>query len=87
VILTEEEAKTKWCPFVRLISAVPESAPLDNRGAFVTDSAPRCIGSACMAWRVHEEWRADTLKTTVKGFCGLAASSSPSPVPASLMDG
>lgn len=33
--MTEEEAKTKWCPFGR-----PETAATD-----------RCIGSACMAWR------------------------------------
>lgn len=57
--MTEEEAKTKWCPFARVgvrwmdsqaesladLTAVPV-----NRGSSAEDLA-RCIGSACMAWR------------------------------------
>lgn len=51
--MTEEDAKTKWCPFVRFVS-------VNNRGESET-SIPRnppitaCIGSACMAWR----WKND----------------------------
>ena len=50
-MITEDEAKTKWCPFARSIVSTGGGA---NRG---TDSAGRpppnvnCIGSACMAWR------------------------------------
>lgn len=54
--MTEEEAKQRWCPFVRLTGAEREwhtnrdpsmpSIPTDTQ-------AYRCIGSACMAWR----WR------------------------------
>lgn len=46
--MTEEEANTKWCPFVRMS---PQST-INNRG----DNHPnpgnvKCIGSACMAFR------------------------------------
>jgi hypothetical protein len=60
-MLTEDEAKAKWCPFVR-IDAYPRglgvgAAPAVNRahemnGDFTTvEPKCRCIGSACMAWR------------------------------------
>lgn len=58
--MTEDEAKTKWCPFARVQCE-------DNRAAFnrligakeATDEfrtnfetiLSRCIGSKCMAWR------------------------------------
>jgi hypothetical protein len=55
--VTEQDAKTKWCPFAR----VPLSDAHDfgatamaavNRSDFSdTPEYPRCIGSACMAWR------------------------------------
>ena len=67
--MTEEEAKTKWCPFVRLTGTEQEwhvnrdpslpSAPSDPQ-------AYRCIASACMAWR----WELDhdgTFSTTLSG--------------------
>lgn len=50
--MTEEEAKTKWCPFTR-------AADLEgNRGLVSGHEHPQtmCIGSACMAWR----WEPDT---------------------------
>ena len=55
--MTEDEAKTKWCPFVRLTASAgewhvnrpPGSAP-DNPGDYM------CVGSACMAWRVRHQW-------------------------------
>lgn len=79
--MTEGEAKTKWCPFVRYpcgYKAInrPTSAIGDdgNRGS--------CIGSECMAWRwkvtpqqVTEAWRDEpehTRITSSDGFCGLA---------------
>jgi hypothetical protein len=45
--MTEEEAKTKWCPqtlCARLIVSDHVEQPVEMGGA-------RCIGSACMAWR------------------------------------
>jgi len=49
--MTEEEAKTRWCPFVgRMVARNEELRPGENDN-------PNCIGSACMAWRwlPHEE--------------------------------
>lgn len=57
--MTEEEAKTKWCPFarvgVRWMDSQAESladlaAIAVNRGENA-DTRSRCLGSACMAWR------------------------------------
>lgn len=54
-MLTEDEAKTKWCPFARVrgkyddgpTSAFNRCPPFDN--ALVPEC--RCIASECMAWR------------------------------------
>ena len=47
--MTEEEAKTKWCPMGIGLKDFPNS-PVGQ------DNPRRCIGSACMAWRWDEEW-------------------------------
>lgn len=39
--MTEDEAKTKWCPRSREPIGHPHG---------------RCIGSACMAWRTRHQW-------------------------------
>lgn len=50
--MTEEEAKGKWCPYVR---AQKDGDGLDGASNRLTSafnpSWARCIGSACMAWR------------------------------------
>lgn len=56
--MTEDEAKTKWCPFVQF---VPQAATGTNRGVRIergAEGAPafKCIGSACMAWRTSHQW-------------------------------
>lgn len=63
MLLTEEQAKEKWCPFVRTVKfspsvsggiAIMQAIALGNRLAENSDELPgvtRCIGSACMAWR------------------------------------
>lgn len=53
---TEEEAKTKWCPFIKFSDEGPDAYSMSNRGEVLhRDVEPatiaRCIGSACMAWR------------------------------------
>ena len=50
--MTEEEAKTKWCPFVR--QAQNGTIWSSNRWGDSRNPQPcRCIASECMAWR----WR------------------------------
>ena len=59
---TEEEAKTKWCPFARNVeSGIAGNSAARNRVTLIDDEPPtklaaeligvNCIGSACMAWR------------------------------------
>lgn len=57
-LLTEDEAKERWCPFARyaVVSKHVVSAAGNRFGDDVVplDMNPkqsRCIGSACMAWR------------------------------------
>ena len=72
--MTEEEAKTKWCPFVRSqIVDQDENGRLmciSNRDKAqmveVNDErvmTHNCIGGSCMTWRWMDR---------VGGFCGLA---------------
>lgn len=74
--MTEDEAKTKWCPFVRYIGAfsdsrgVTVSAASYNRGALdggLQNAA--CLGSGCMMWR--ELKHAENYTGIEQGWCGL----------------
>lgn len=67
--MTEEEAKTKWCPMLR------KGPPGTSRNA-PEDVPNLCIGSACMMWR-----KVDLSKVPMNeihnygedvGYCGLA---------------
>ena len=73
--MTEDEAKTKWCPFVRINSISGDqfsfnrmdmtnakNDSLEYRVGADLEIA-RCIGSLCMAWR----WQ-----NSLDGYCGLA---------------
>jgi hypothetical protein len=74
--MTEDEAKTKWCPQAR------DSETAGNRSAALpSDIRFPCIGSACMAWRwkfvafydeAGTEPRSADNKCGRIGFCGLA---------------
>lgn len=54
-MMREDEAKTKWCPYARLVAAVArngETVVVDNRAAeVIVARVPPCIGSKCMVWR------------------------------------
>lgn len=76
--MTEQEAKTKWCPFARVdadgaaganrypeVEADGSTIPEDQR---VTPLTNTCVGSACMAFRVET----DAYGPTGKVYCGLA---------------
>jgi len=83
--MTEDEAKMKWCPFVRHDNGTgafnrgawggPKSENYDpiniknNEGKF----ACNCIGSVCMAWRWQMTVNKDgSIEDEKEGFCGLA---------------
>ncbi len=69
--MTEDEAKTKWCPFVRAILATKgdnglmDPAPIstfnrighENTDRIEPCSVTHCIASACMAWRWDRGYR------------------------------
>jgi hypothetical protein len=68
MIVTEEHAKEKWCPHVRIRH---QSQAVVNRTPDPMHHADYgCIGSRCMSWR----WRNSALDVghEPKGFCGLA---------------
>lgn len=62
--MTEDEAKTKWCPFVRLAAHYDSQAAGTAGNRWSTDDdvsgakglAVACIASACMAWRTRHQW-------------------------------
>lgn len=77
--MTEEEAKTKWCPFVRHTSSNGEDHAANRWGKSLSPEDCRCIGSQCAAWRwIYREHRGPNSmfpsrdEKTDRGFCGLA---------------
>lgn len=68
--MTEDQAKTKWCPMVRT-GLVAGMAVNHHVGGDVKDET-RCIASECMMWRnfTLDEVRRDN--NSKGGFCGLA---------------
>ncbi len=86
--MTEDKAKTKWCPFVRY-TADSEGDVASNRCSnFIVEldiatDASSCIGSQCMAWRWNQsptdnaqrqQQASDPLGQLrgPHGYCGLA---------------
>lgn len=88
MLLTEEEAKTKWCPFARRMpyAEAAEASEIDKIGInpdYVDEMRAMypCIASACMAWRWVEELDKDApgdeaVFKRERGYCGLAGSAS-----------
>lgn len=72
--MTEDEAKTKWCPFARVLSSLQHGiGNRDVRGGSYSPGA-LCIASACMAWRWDVEGATanETHYSSTHGYCGLA---------------
>ena len=65
--MTEDEAKTKWCPQSRVSSVGSTGRAGINRddygGKNKTPDGTNCIASGCMAWRET---------SSQHGYCGLA---------------
>jgi len=79
--VTEDEAKTKWCPFARIVAGHNEggnirvTAPQAPFNRIDVHEAPpdffagaKCIASACMAWRTG----GPGFLVGEGGYCGLA---------------
>lgn len=74
-MLTEEEAKTKWCPLARYKSVNGEGI---NRWVNIADTQlnpdpARCIASFCMAWRQAPLIVGGSIPEIAgprKGYCG-----------------
>ena len=58
--MTEEEAKTKWCPMSRC--ADPENSAINK--PYFEDIDNQCMASACMMWRCE-------VNSFNHGYCGL----------------
>lgn len=86
--MTEEEAKTKWCPFARVVPGKLSQADMVLDGAphahnrvqevgaadATWHAAMNCIGAACMAWQWTEFNLSDFNEPAlpVGGKCGLS---------------
>jgi len=65
MMMTEEEAKTKWCPMVRVAHATTDIAV--NRASEYSHT--RCLASECMMWQWKD--KSDLQGTIPRGYCGL----------------
>lgn len=78
-MLTEDQAKTKWCPYAQVITqceTADEFAPAGNRvqvqrgGKTVTFGpvvTAKCLASDCMAWRVAPTGTTTGMEVGAKG--------------------
>mgnify|MGYP001565602939 CR=1 FL=1 len=74
-LLTEEEAKTKWCPFGRFIPPGEHEGPFKESWWAMSETPSanqRCIASGCMAWRTSliAPKVADKERYITGGYCG-----------------
>ena len=75
--MTEEEAKTKWCPHVRFVVDNPSYAvSAGNKysdGAFSVESC--CMASDCMMWMTQpiriENSKSELIRIEEHGYCGI----------------
>lgn len=86
MILSEEEAKMRWCPQARSIGRSTDVG--NNQRTFSgynrdheSGNMPACIASSCMFWRWSEEKKIrdiDLVTSDVvdlpprRGYCGIA---------------
>ena len=63
MIVTEEEAKTKFCPHMRAPHSINDKIFTYNVKGTPLEYT-QCIASDCMMWKVYD-------KKSSKGLCGL----------------
>ena len=78
--MTEDEAKTKWCPMVRYRSDRFPNHGI-NRWSDVGDNQKTpdmamCIASGCAMWQWFAVTVAGPGKSEFSGYCGLAGKQS-----------
>jgi hypothetical protein len=70
--MTEDEAKTKWCPMRRITRI--GNIKIDNTDG--KEFTLNCIGSACMMWRFYGDQlhrgRVGNGAPLTEGYCGLS---------------
>lgn len=85
MLLTEEQAREKWCPEARTAFQYREGGGGDHRDAMVVanraeNDAPisNCIASSCMWWRWSDEPQQVLARDDKhrRGYCGLAGNPS-----------
>lgn len=80
--MTEDEAKTKWCPFARIIcDSIDGKTHVGPFNRMTLNTKPdetrippsgNCIGSDCMAWRIKDYGLDKENNPVPYGYCGLA---------------
>ena len=74
VVMTEDRAATKWCPFSRVAlvqgMAANRTATMGTGGYADVQEETRCLGSGCMAWRWDQV--VPSSPSLSEGHCGLA---------------
>lgn len=74
-MMTEDEAKTKWCPMVRITAFIDGDNcawSVNNRGQWIAEEEriPReCLSSECALWKQSKYG-------TENGCCGLSSEQS-----------
>jgi len=67
--MTEEEAKTKWCPMIRHAINDTDNNACNRAAKDVNFISYTCITTNCMMWRWTEDTYLDKLNHF--GYCGL----------------
>lgn len=76
--MRENEAQTKWCPFVRAARDDADFSANRDRSGQIIPRKHTCIGSDCMAWRWGEQeagwghYADGTPHEGGHGYCGIA---------------
>lgn len=78
MMVTEDEARKKWCPHARLTSPSGDSRSWNRvmRATPGFEDYPHCIASECMAWRWDDRFEGAPAQwvgySDTHGYCGLA---------------
>ena len=78
MLMTEAQARERWCPFSRVLVCLPMNElggavnrfDVDDEAGEDWHRQTRCIANECMAWRWGNEPR--LRGESYRGYCGLA---------------